>query len=75
MSAPPTARLLTIEQALDRLNLTSRQTLANWRSNGVGPVWVKISGEIGRNNGAIRYPEDELEKYIADRTVRPGEAA
>lgn len=43
---------------------TTPGRLAEWRYEGKGPVYVKI----GR---AVRYPLPELEKYLADNTVRP----
>lgn len=72
--APAAPGLLTIEQVMQRLNIKNRQVLANWRCERKGPTWVKVSGELGRNGGIIRYPEDALERYLADRTVT-GEVA
>lgn len=44
-------------------------TLAVWRIRGAaGPPFVKM-GE-GRGS-AIRYPREDLRKYLAERTVRP----
>jgi predicted DNA-binding transcriptional regulator AlpA len=36
----------------------SVNTLANWRSAKIGPKWVKL------NNYAVRYPREEVEKYL-----------
>jgi len=39
------------------------QTLANWRSQGKGPPFVKIGGT------AVRYPTEALRAYIERNTV------
>jgi predicted DNA-binding transcriptional regulator AlpA len=39
------------------------QTLANWRSQGKGPPFVKIGGT------AVRYPVEALKAYIEDHLV------
>ena len=40
-----------------------RQTLANWRSAGRGPAFVKV----GR---AVRYRPEDLEEFIQKHTVK-----
>lgn len=41
----------------------STKTLSNWRVSGFGPPFVKI----GR---AVRYPLDDLRRWLRARTVR-----
>lgn len=43
---------------------TTPGSLAQWRYEGRGPAYVKIGK-------SIRYPVHELEKFLADNTVRP----
>lgn len=54
-----TALMLTQKQVERRLQV-SHDTLARWRNAGVGPPWYK---QVGR----IRYPEDELENWVAEQ--------
>jgi hypothetical protein len=44
----------------------SEVRLATWRSKSVGPPWVKMGD--GRN-GAVRYPREDLRKYIDANTT------
>jgi predicted site-specific integrase-resolvase len=44
----------------------SEQTLANWRSQGCGPVWVKIGGQV-------RYRDKDIEAFISENTVSLGQ--
>ena len=62
-------RLLTPPEAAERLARPER-TLAQWRYQGRGPRYVKVEG-------AVRYPQDALNDYIASHTVDPaaGDAA
>lgn len=60
-------RLLTPVEVCDRLRVAN-QTLTNWRYRGTGPDWTKVSGEVGKPGGAIRYSENSLNAYIAGRT-------
>ena len=53
--------LLNSHQAADFLTLTGA-TLANWRSRGFGPCYVKI----GRS---VRYRVVDLRNWIEDRRV------
>jgi predicted DNA-binding transcriptional regulator AlpA len=64
------ARLLSPQEVNERTGI-SIQTLANWRSQGRGPDWVKISGEIGKQGGRVGYPEDALDTYLRSRTTSP----
>jgi hypothetical protein len=42
---------------------------------GNGPVFVKISGELGRRGGRILYPREGVESWLASRPRGGGEAA
>lgn len=55
------APLLSEEEAAKLLGM-KKQTLANWRTNGVGPKFVKVGGR------SIRYKLSELLAFIEDRT-------
>lgn len=44
----------------------SVQTLARWRSEGIGPPWVRIGGAIG-------YQIADLRRWIDSRRVDPAE--
>lgn len=55
-------RLLSTRQAGLFLNVAA-QTLANWRFQGVGPNYVKISTRC-------LYEREELEKFIAANRVK-----
>jgi hypothetical protein len=63
----PEDRLLTPEEVRDRLRVAN-QTLTNWRYRGTGPDWTKVSGQVGKPGGAIRYPESRLNAYLQGRT-------
>jgi hypothetical protein len=41
------------------------QTLRNWRYLGIGPPYIRIGTR------AIRYDQDDLERYIAKGKVNP----
>lgn len=56
----PLPRLLRPEQVCDVLDV-SEKTLKNWRSQGVGPPFLKI------NNGAVRYSERDVETWIREQ--------
>lgn len=55
--------MLTEAQAAERLNLR-RKTLQTWRYSGRGPRFTKLGG-------AIRYPEEDLEAFIAENMIEP----
>lgn len=67
-----TQELLTPRQAAERLGL-SPKTLANWRSRGGGPRFVRMGASDSR--GAIRYPAIELRTWCAVRLVNSTSAA
>jgi predicted DNA-binding transcriptional regulator AlpA len=60
----PAARLLTPKQAAEFLSVPEG-TLAQWRSQSRGPVFVKLEGRL------VRYRARDLENYIAGRVVEP----
>jgi predicted DNA-binding transcriptional regulator AlpA len=60
------ARLLSPKQASEFLAVPE-STLAHWRSERRGPVYVKLEASI------VRYRKSDLEKYIGARIVEPAE--
>jgi transcriptional regulator with XRE-family HTH domain len=62
---PPTAssKLLTAEEIAEQTGL-SVETLAQWRSQGRGIPYVKIS----RN--CVRYRQVDLDGFVSERIVR-----
>lgn len=50
-------RLLSPEQAAEMLGVT-KASLARWRCNGVGPVFVKVGAKVG-------YTEADLAAWVA----------
>ena len=52
-------RLLPPDVAADMLNV-SKASLARWRCDGTGPVFVKVGGRIG-------YAEEDLAAWVASR--------
>jgi predicted DNA-binding transcriptional regulator AlpA len=63
-SSAQAADLLTEAETAPVVRL-SPKTLANMRSRGEGPPYVRIS------NRAIRYSRRQVERWVADRTVTP----
>lgn len=55
-SAEPLPRLMTPKALGEHLGL-SEGTLANWRSAGRGPKYVRAGGRV-------RYPEDEVVRWL-----------
>jgi len=53
----PAPQLLNAVEASVRLGL-SPKTLANWRSSGGGPRFVKIGA------GVVRYPVAEIDAWV-----------
>lgn len=49
-------KLLTTKEVADILKL-SEQTIAQWRSEGRGPEWLKIVG-------VVRYEEEAVRSWI-----------
>lgn len=54
--------LLTPEETSDVLKVAT-QTLANWRSQGKGPAWVRLGAR------RCRYRRSEIERFIEAMTV------
>ncbi len=63
-SSVPSARLLTPAQAAHMLGIPEG-TLAQWRSQHRGPIFVKLEGRL------VRYRAGDLESYVAERIVEP----
>lgn len=55
-----TSRHLRPKSVADLLGVTE-QTLAAWRSQRRGPPFVRVEG-------AIRYAEEELQRYLRERS-------
>jgi predicted DNA-binding transcriptional regulator AlpA len=60
--ATPDDFLLTPEETSDILKVAP-QTLANWRSQGKGPSWVKLGSR------RCRYRRSEIDRFIEAMTV------
>ena len=56
-------RLLTPRKAAGTMGV-AEQTLAQWRSQGVGPKYIRV----GR---LIRYSAEDIAAFLKSRTVRP----
>lgn len=52
--------LLTPKDVAKILKISER-TLANWRTQGMGPKFLKV------NNKSIRYNEKDIEKFISKK--------
>jgi predicted DNA-binding transcriptional regulator AlpA len=63
LTEPVPIALLSAEE-VSRITGLSTETLAQWRSQGRGITYVKIS----RN--CIRYRDSDLEVWLEERTVR-----
>jgi predicted site-specific integrase-resolvase len=50
----------------------SPQTLANWRWQGIGPAYIKLSPGRG---GRVRYTRAAIEQWLTAQTVQPNAAA
>jgi predicted DNA-binding transcriptional regulator AlpA len=60
-------RLVNEDQLAEYLGMAS-STLRKWRSDGVGPKFIKLGGT---DNGCIRYAENDIAAYIevSSRTI------
>jgi len=58
----PMSVLLKPKEVARRLDV-SPHTLLEWRRDGFGPPFMRLRGND------LRYPEDELETWIHDRTA------
>jgi predicted DNA-binding transcriptional regulator AlpA len=54
-------KMLRTAELAARLNVSVR-TLEGWRYHGTGPPAVRLSPK------AVRYPEAEVERWLAERT-------
>jgi len=59
----PARRFLTPTALAERWSITTK-TLANNRTRGTGPTFVKING------ASVRYPLDAIEAYENTNTIR-----
>ena len=57
--------LFTPEEVSKMLKISSR-TLADWRVNKKGPKYINMNG----GSGAVRYPEDGLDDWMAEEFDR-----
>jgi len=57
--------MMTVEQVGEVLQVQPR-TLFEWRKRGSGPPYARLGDGHG---SSIRYPREELRKYMADRVV------
>lgn len=48
------------------------ETLSGWRKTGRGPAYVKL-GDAAK--APVRYPRENLRKYLSQRTVTPNSPA
>jgi predicted DNA-binding transcriptional regulator AlpA len=62
------SKLLTAEEVAEITGL-SVETLAQWRSQKRGPLFVKISRNF------VRYWQSDLDGWLAERIVRTDEAS
>jgi predicted DNA-binding transcriptional regulator AlpA len=63
----PADQLLRARQVAEWLGTTEGR-LANMRSLGFGPPYIKV-------HHAVRYRRSAVEQYLADNTVSPPDAA
>jgi predicted DNA-binding transcriptional regulator AlpA len=64
ISSTPSARLLTPKEASEFLSVPEK-TLAQWRSQRRGPLFVRMENRL------IRYRSADLQKYVSERIVQP----
>lgn len=55
--------LLTPSKAAEVLDVNTK-TLANWRSLGIGPAYIKV----GR---LVKYTEEAINEWLTSNTVNP----
>jgi len=60
-------RMLTRREAAEELGV-SEATLSRWAAERVGPAFVKYDDS---RTGAVRYPREELDAYVASRLKSP----
>lgn len=69
-SEEPGGDMLTTWEAAAMLGV-SRDVLERMRREDRGPAWIKVSGDLGKGGGQIRYRRVDVEQYLASRTVTP----
>jgi predicted DNA-binding transcriptional regulator AlpA len=57
-------KLITTQQAADMMGVKP-STLRNWRCAKTGPPFVQLTRR------SVKYPQADIEKYVAERTVTP----
>jgi len=57
-------KLITASDVKDQIG-TSVNTLANWRSEGVGPKYIKV-GHM------VKYRQSDIDAWLTSKTVTPG---
>jgi predicted DNA-binding transcriptional regulator AlpA len=57
-------KLLTTQQAADMLGVKPG-TLRDWRCAKTGPPFTRLTAR------SVKYAQEDLERYIAERTVTP----
>lgn len=68
IAQPATPGMLS-PQDVNEMTGLALQTLANWRSQGIGPQWVKLTGEVNVAGGIVGYPADALDAWLQSRGV------
>jgi hypothetical protein len=56
-------QLLTADEVAERIKKKTK-TLANWRSQGIGPAYIKVEG-------GILYRARDVEKWLTSKVVHP----
>lgn len=59
--------MLTSKQVSELLGV-KLNTLQKWRSRGTGPKYFKFGGS---NSAAVRYDREDVERFLAARTMNP----
>lgn len=58
-------KLLLTPAEVSELTSIQESTLANWRSSGRSPLkWVKLSGQVGKQGGRVRYRLEDVKAFI-----------
>ncbi len=74
MQTVETVRHLNQRQLADRWDL-SEATLERWRSEGIGPVFLKLQGQVRyRIEDIEAFEVDSLRKSTSEREVSGGAA-
>lgn len=74
MHTPETVRHLNQRQLAERWDL-SEATLERWRSEGIGPVFLKLQGQVRYRTEDIQaFEADSLRKSTSEAVVAGGAA-